>query len=251
MKIFVINLPKDKERKESIQHQADKLGLNVEFIEAVNGKDLSEDEINILSKDFHQHGMTHGVLGCSLSHIKIYEKMIKDNIDIALILEDDALLNENIIESYNLIENYNYKNKHKPNVYLLSVVNEYIDTFKTKLSTKYNLVNVIDADYTYGYMLNIKAANNLLNFLTPVWIEADKWRFMREHGAIKLKAIIPHVIDVTPLSAVSTLESDRSITLEKRIAFFNEQYKNRSLYVKLRAFLWRIFVRSWVKRIKI
>lgn len=217
----------------------------------MNGKDLLEDEINILSKDFYQHGMTHGVLGCSLSHIKIYKKMVEDDIEIALILEDDALLTENIIESYNLIENYNNNYKDNPNVYLLSVVNEYIDTFKTKLSTKYNLVNVIDADYAYGYMINIKAVNNLLNFLTPVWIEADKWRFMREHGVIKLKAIIPHVIDVAPLSAISTLESDRSITLEKRIAFFNEQYKNRSLYIKARSFLWRVFVRSWVKRIKI
>ena len=140
--------------------------------------------------------------------------------------------------------------KIKPNVYLLSVVNEYIDTFKIKLSTKYNLVNVIDADYAYGYMINLKAANNLLEFLTPVWIEADKWRFMREHGAIKLKAIIPPVIDVTDLSEVSTLENDRSVTLQKRIEFFDSLYKNRKLHIKFRAFFWRIFVRSWVKRIK-
>ncbi|MDC9591625.1 glycosyltransferase family 25 protein [Xenorhabdus sp. XENO-10] len=250
MNIFVINLAKDTERRESIKKQAETFGLQIQFIDAVNGKDLSDNDINQLCKDFHGNGMTLGVLGCSLSHLKIYEKIINDNLDMALILEDDAKLNKAVSSVYSLIEKYNLRSKNKSFIYLLSITNEYIDTFKNRLSTKYSLVNVIDADYGYGYIINNTADKNLVKFLKPIWIEADKWRFMQERGVVKIKAVIPPAISITDLSNKSTLVGDRSITLQKRIYFFDEQYRNRSLKIKTKSFLWRVFIRSWVKRVK-
>ncbi|PHM60601.1 lipooligosaccharide galactosyltransferase I [Xenorhabdus stockiae] len=250
MNIFVINLAKDTERRESIKKQAETLGLQIQFIEAINGKNLSDTEINKFCRNFHDNGLTHGVLGCSLSHLKVYEKIISENLDVALILEDDVNLSKEITNIYNSICNYNLKNKNTPLIYLLSITNEYIDSFKKKLSPKYFLVDVIDADYAYGYIINNVAAKKLVKFLNPVWIEADKWRFMQERGIVKIKAVIPPIITATDLSIKSTLEDDRSITLQKRIDFFNDQYENRNLKVKIRALLWRIFIRSWVERIK-
>ncbi|RAW99028.1 MULTISPECIES: glycosyltransferase family 25 protein [unclassified Photorhabdus] len=55
-----------------MQYQAEKLELNVEFIEAINGRELSQDEIKILSPDFYKSAMTLGEPGCSLNHLKIY-----------------------------------------------------------------------------------------------------------------------------------------------------------------------------------
>ncbi|NDL01285.1 glycosyltransferase family 25 protein [Photorhabdus bodei] len=98
MKIFIVNLKKDIERKKSIQHQSEKLELDVEFIEAVNGRELSQDEIKLFCPDFHKSSMTLGELGCSLSHLKIYEKMVKENIQLALIMEDDAEIGRDIRE---------------------------------------------------------------------------------------------------------------------------------------------------------
>ncbi|MEQ4924801.1 glycosyltransferase family 25 protein [Proteus hauseri] len=57
---------------------------------------MSEEKINELSHDFYLNGMTHGVLGCSLSHLKVYEKIVSEKIALALILEDNAKLSENI-----------------------------------------------------------------------------------------------------------------------------------------------------------
>ncbi|MCT8350393.1 glycosyltransferase family 25 protein [Photorhabdus kayaii] len=45
MKIFIINLESDIERKYSMLQQASSLGLDVEIIKAVNGKQLSKDEV--------------------------------------------------------------------------------------------------------------------------------------------------------------------------------------------------------------
>ncbi|PHM51032.1 glycosyltransferase family 25 protein [Xenorhabdus sp. KK7.4] len=250
MKIFVINLKKDINRRESIQQQADELDLQINFIDAINGKDLSENEIKNLSQDFYSNGMTLGELGCSLSHISIYHKMINENIPLALILEDDAKLNKRLKHVYTLISNYNKKNRNKPIVYLLSKTNEYIDTFKIKLSDTYALVNVIDADFAYGYMINNLSAKRLLNFLQPVWIEADKWRFLQERGIVKIKGLIPPIIGVTELSQQSTLEKERYINEESRINFFNQERKKRNLKTRVKNVLWKIFIRHWVKRIR-
>lgn len=250
MKIFVINLPDDAKRKASIQHQANDLGLTVEFVEAVNGKELSKNDINRLSTGFENNGMTLGELGCSLSHIKIYEKIVSEDIGLALVLEDDAKLPSELSSVYELIKIYNNKHNNRPTVYLLNKTNEYIDTLKTKLSSKYSLANVIDSDYAYGYIINKAGAIKLLDFLTPVWIEADKWRFMQMNGIIKLKAVIPPVISVTALSEDSSLESERSERVYKRLSFFDSMYKKRNFNTKLRLFFWRIFIRSWVKRVR-
>ncbi|MEQ5226150.1 glycosyltransferase family 25 protein [Proteus cibi] len=250
MNIFVINLKNDQERRATIQKQADSLGLKVEFIEAINGKLLTEEQINELSQDFYLNGMTHGVLGCSLSHLKVYEKIVSEKIAMALILEDDAKLSENIKIIYDRVGEYNEKHRDNSLVYLLSQVNEYIDTFKKHLYKNYFLVNVIDADYAYGYIINNVAAKNLLQYLYPVRLEADAWRFMQQRNIVKLKAVIPPAIMLTRHCEQSTLEEERAILLQKRISFYNEQYKKRSFYIKVRMALWRIFVRPWVKRIR-
>ncbi|MEQ4924802.1 hypothetical protein [Proteus hauseri] len=132
----------------------------------------------------------------------------------------------------------------------MSQVNEYIDTFKKNLYKNYFLVNVIDADYAYGYIINNEGAKSLLQYLYPVRFEADAWRFMQQRNIVKLKAVIPPVITLTTHAEQSTLEEERAILLQKRISFYNEQYKKRNLFIKVRMTLWRIFVRTWVKRVR-
>ena len=97
IQIFVISLARAPDRRDSISNHLRELGLEYEIIEAVDGAQLSESEcLNFLA-----NGVTyiHGVIGCYLSHIRIYERIIRENIDIALILEDDARLNPDIVPS--------------------------------------------------------------------------------------------------------------------------------------------------------
>lgn len=250
MKIFIINLESDIERKYSMLHQASSLGLDVEIIKAVNGKQLSKDEVMKLSRDFYNNGMTLGELGCSLSHLLVYQRIVDENIPLALIMEDDAEINKNISDVLSALDQFNAKNLNKPNVILLNKTNEYIDTFKKNITGQYYLVNVIEAACAYGYVINNHAAQCLLDFLQPVWLEADKWRFLNERRIIKVKAVIPPVISTMPLYIQSNLEPERKKQKQSRQEFFNIQRRRRSLYLKLHTMLWRIFVRLWVRRIK-
>lgn len=115
MPVFVINLPQCVDRKHNMEIQLKKLGLPYKFIEAVDGKALSSEEKNTLCdfkkiyKRYHRM-LSDGEIGCVLSHKKVYDYMIKNNIPKAIILEDDAILKNNFIDCYNELLNFDKDN---------------------------------------------------------------------------------------------------------------------------------------------
>lgn len=66
---FYINLEHRTDRKEHIEQELKKLGINANRFNAIK--------------------MVNGAIGCSMSHLKILENAKKDNLDHVLILEDD------------------------------------------------------------------------------------------------------------------------------------------------------------------
>ncbi len=94
--IFIINMPKDKDRRSIMQERLNDLGLCGDFIEAIDGRKMNSKQIDAVydsakRKRYFGRDMTKGEIGCLLSHRKIYEKMIDDNIPHAVILEDDVI----------------------------------------------------------------------------------------------------------------------------------------------------------------
>lgn len=85
-KMYCINLPRREDRKVKSQEIFSKFKLNVEFVEAVDGKNISN-----IGK------IKPGEAGCCLSHKKVLQ-MIIDNpsIKTALIMEDDVEFDKNM-----------------------------------------------------------------------------------------------------------------------------------------------------------
>ena len=107
--IFVISLARAPERRTSIEHHLKELGLAYEIVNAVDGKLLPDEEQQKLLAP----GVSYvpGVIGCYLSHVGVYQELVKRNLPIALILEDDARLNPEIVPallSGNVSSNYDY-----------------------------------------------------------------------------------------------------------------------------------------------
>lgn len=244
MKIYIVNLEKDVERKASIKAQLDDLNLDYEFISAVYGKNLTQEEISRLSPDFEKTRLTLPELGCALSHLCIYNKIIENGDDIALILEDDIKINRDIIEILKYISKHN--NPNKAEVIMLGTVNEYIDNFKNRINKKYSIVTAIDSSGTYSYCVNNLSAKNLLKFLQPVWLVADEWKLIREKNIAHLKAIVPSPISFTEHADISTISN----TSRALLTDFDKQKRKRNIYESIRLLLWRIFIRSWVKKIR-
>jgi GR25 family glycosyltransferase involved in LPS biosynthesis len=94
---FVINLPKDTDRRAFMEKQLTERGFDYEIIHAVLG--VSEEAQCSYDEEFAQkengRSLTNGEIGCSLSHRMIYEKIVREHIPFSLIFEDDAVLPDN------------------------------------------------------------------------------------------------------------------------------------------------------------
>jgi glycosyl transferase family 25 len=95
-KTFVITLPEAKERQVHMTKMLNNLGIPFAFFDAVDGRGFDVPSHPAYNKTLRRlyfgRDMTGGEMGVMLSHRKIYEQMIAENIDMALIFEDDALV---------------------------------------------------------------------------------------------------------------------------------------------------------------
>lgn len=249
MKTFIINLEKDTERKKYIVSQCMTFNLDCTVIPAVDGRKLSEDDLNKLIDPEKSRGMTRGEIGCSLSHYNIYKKIVDDNIQHALILEDDARLEPNIHNALKILE----KNiSEAPTIVLLGPINKYSTLDSKQVSDEFKMVNVLEAALSHGYVINISAAKKLIKFLYPIWLEADRWVFFRDYNVVDVKALVPPSITLSTLSNTSTIwpteeellqrghiENERSSTLKKI-------KRERKIMIKIRLFFWRNITRKLI-----
>ncbi|NVK36710.1 MAG: glycosyltransferase family 25 protein [Gammaproteobacteria bacterium] len=96
-KIFVINLDERPDKFKNAEDQILAQGLSCERISAVRGSNLSEEEITKnydakANKKHYMKTMSVGEIGCYMSHRAAWQKIIDDNLDYAIILEDDCKL---------------------------------------------------------------------------------------------------------------------------------------------------------------
>lgn len=98
-KVCLINLARSTDRLAACARQLETHGLSFERIEAVDGDALDNNAIAQLydfqHSSYHKH-MTSGEIGCYLSHVRAWQKIVDEQLDYALILEDDILLHDEI-----------------------------------------------------------------------------------------------------------------------------------------------------------
>ena len=147
--IYFINLNHRTDRLNQILNELDKMNINREKIIRVEA---------VYVKDY-------GALGCSMSHCIAMEHFINtdNNINNAIILEDDFQFTQDINTVNNLLNSF-FNNKIDYDVLLLSS-----NTLKEE-TTEYDFITkIIDAQTTSGYCLNKKFAPMLLeNFKESV-----------------------------------------------------------------------------------
>ncbi len=117
IKIFVMHYKKLTNRKCNLTKMLCDIGLNAEWIEVFDAEELTQNDISHYYKNSNEvwNEKVHWVcnspfrkikmseLSLSIKHILAYEKIIKENYDIALILEDDIVFESNfklLFDSY-------------------------------------------------------------------------------------------------------------------------------------------------------
>ena len=108
IKIYVINLARSVMRKKHIAKQLKNCGIDYSFVVAVDGKnkkqsdfkDYNPDTINITGKE-----LKATEIGAFMSHIKAIKTAKKENVDWAIILEDDVVVSSHFKDIITHIEN--------------------------------------------------------------------------------------------------------------------------------------------------
>ena len=111
--IYIISLKRTPERRLYMQRQLDSLGLDYQWIDAVDAYDFNESELREVDlKDKYQPA----AMACLLSHIKFYDLVIQNKHPMACVLEDDAQL----LPTFPDILNYEKLSKKNWGILLLS-----------------------------------------------------------------------------------------------------------------------------------
>ena len=102
-KIYVISLKRMPERRKLMEAQLSRLGLEAEFVEGIDGLELSEATLKANYTDQGSDKMTPTEIGCAWSHRNVYKRLIDSEEEYALVLEDDAILPPEIVPFLELI----------------------------------------------------------------------------------------------------------------------------------------------------
>lgn len=175
MKIYVVNLKKDINKRQKIISMFQKLNItNYEIFDAVNGNELKHFQINKNWYDPWSHlHLTKGEVGCALSHYQLWQK-IKNEKKMAMILEDDFIIDneklfvecanyegENVLDEFEVL--YLGRKKMGDKIEEEIHVQEKKDTMpllKTILEEN-KIVNAKLSYWTIGYILTPIGAHTL------------------------------------------------------------------------------------------
>ena len=103
-RIFVINLDRSKERWENMKDQELRLNnIKLERVSGVDGFLLDKEELNKreMITPFCLNFCSMGMIGCWLSHLKVWKKVVDENLPYAIVLEDDTIFPENYSNKIN------------------------------------------------------------------------------------------------------------------------------------------------------
>ncbi|MFT6556165.1 MAG: glycosyl transferase family 25 [Sneathiella sp.] len=94
IRVIVINRAKDVDRRKVMTERLNALGLRHEFFEAVDGHSFNAHEApeyDGRKRRLHfGRDLSSGEIGCLLSHRGVCQKMVAEDIPLALVLEDDT-----------------------------------------------------------------------------------------------------------------------------------------------------------------
>ena len=244
--IFVISLKNSEERRKYTSEHFAELGIDFEFFDAINGREMSDKELNEAVWHYELCALTKGEIGCSLSHIGVYKEIVKRKIPFAVVLEDNTILLDTFKNAVKEIYEFDLKLK-KPAIYHLFSPTRVLKKTKIALKT-IDLYRMYSAYGTKGYAINLQAAEKMAKSLSPVRYVADEWRRFRYSIPATFYATLPWSVEVAPMQ--TTVPDRNTPEIKKKEKIYKRAIILSDLKLQLKILLGR-FERVLFKQEKI
>lgn len=202
--------------------QLEGLNMAYEFTEAVDGRNLPGEGIGVPGlaafppwPSWNGRRLSGGEIGCLLSHLGIYEKMVDEDIPWACVFEDDAVLGEDLGRLLAdgrltgaghelLLLGHSGRNRdfhrgaeHSPK--------------KKPVFSRYHIATPVECPYrTHAYVIRRSAAVKLLRHAFPLRMPMD---FLTGHSpaiGVALRVLAPPCVTIeTALPSLAMDDRDR------------------------------------------
>lgn len=224
-----INLPQAVDRRQSMIAQASQLDLDIQFVEAVSGKELPlhvPDYDRTARRKCYNHDLTPNEIACALSHKKALRSFLDSSAEYAVIMEDDARLSPHIKAGIHELTHHLHgweaaKLFTGEGSKLYSLGDAGASTLRAVFPRKILWVAV-------GWLYSRTAALKLLAGMSSFHLAADQ-----QIGNILLQQAIP-TIGVSPSLITSADPHNENSTIDTASCKRADQEKRRSLWQYLR-----------------
>lgn len=250
--IYVLNLERAPHRWENAQEEMMLHGLDVNRLDAVDGRKLSEQELSTNSTKLAQFFIPKGVVGCYLSHRRFWQMVVDKNLPAAIVFEDDIKLADKfkstLEKNLEILESQKAMNPDvEYDVLLLGAIGRVHpddrDAIGSKIFSLYiggnrplkTIIKYDDMTYyqprraagTHAYIVSQAGARKLLKLCPKAvfHVDLDAWR----HSDLKIRMFSPMLVHQT--------FEDTSLSDVKSKDMIAKYMKKSSLYKKLETFL--------------
>ncbi|MFA5882577.1 MAG: glycosyltransferase family 25 protein [Acidimicrobiia bacterium] len=193
--VWVISLERAQDRRESVTQAFSTLGIPFTMLDAVDGRMLSPDErrrhsrwrsLFAIGRD-----MTPGDVGCSLSHLRVYERMLAAGVSEVVVVEDDvqptAALVDVLVARDALPDDWQVVTLHS---LFASAGPEPLD--RPALTGDHRVCTYARIPFgTQCYLINESGARRALDVAYPVRLPADELLYRRRPAGLRVYGIEP------------------------------------------------------------
>jgi glycosyl transferase family 25 len=191
----VISLERATDRRAFVRHEFDALGVDYEIVNAVDGRTLDQHALRSYSEwrtvYRYGRGLGRGMVACSMSHLRAYERIAAEEIPEVVIVEDDVRPRADfprVLDARGRLPNdWDVVTFHSLFGWATpEPVNEVI------IADRYRICSYARNPMgTQAYMINHAAARRLLEVGYPICLPPDELLFRRQPAGLTIYGVEP------------------------------------------------------------
>lgn len=214
LKAFIIHLERATERREQVAQLAAQLPIPTEIITAVDARNLTDADIDQayqprLHKPYYPFHLSRNEIACFLSHRKTWQAILDQNLDGALVLEDDVALTADFDAAFDAA-----CKAFQPNGFIRFPFRPHKENGPLMLKTeKAQIIRPCPIGLgTIGQLIHREAAETLLKKTEPFDRPVDTFEQMSWVTGLQVLSVIPGgVQEISANLGGSTLKQKRSL----------------------------------------
>jgi glycosyl transferase, family 25 len=202
IEILVISLESAEVRRRLMRAQLELPGMPpYRFVDAVDGRAALSDETGAPRRV--RQALSALEIACARSHLAAYKSIADQQIPVALVFEDDALLGYQFLQVIDRL--LPLVDPARPQAILLSHVERYSAWAARRVDKIHHLYRPYEAYGAHAYLITLAGARSMIAASARVRTPADDWLYFMKAGILEVAALVPYLVGTSPLSTESQL----------------------------------------------